>query len=58
MLLHKLNTPSFTKPGQNIKVTPTIFGLYSVIIHCNNQGAIGLVKNPQAHSRKKHIDIQ
>ena len=32
--------------------------IYSVIIHCDNQGAIALGKNPQAHARSKHINIQ
>ena len=32
--------------------------LQAVIIHCDNQGALALAKNPQFHSRSKHIDIQ
>ena len=32
--------------------------IYSVIIHCDNQGAIALGKNPQAYARSKHINIQ
>lgn len=55
LLLHELNTPS---PSQNTENTATNPALYSVIIHCDNQGAIALSKNPQAHSRSKHIDIQ
>jgi hypothetical protein len=34
-------------------------GDYQVtVIHCNNQGAITLVKNPKNHARSKHIAIQ
>ena len=33
-------------------------GVYAVIIHCNNQGAIALATNPESHSQSKHIDIQ
>ena len=59
LLLHELDTPSSKDlPSQNTKVTSTSPGLYSVIIHCDNQGAIALAKNPQAHARSKHIDIQ
>lgn len=29
----------------------------AVVIYCDNQGAIALAKNPQFHSRTKHIDI-
>ena len=28
------------------------------IIHCDNQAAIALSKNPEYHSRSKHVDIQ
>lgn len=33
-------------------------GVHAVIIHCDNQGAIALAKNPESHARSKHIDIQ
>ena len=59
LLLHKLNTPSSTNlPSQNRKATPIIPGLYLVIIYCNNQGAIALLKNLQAYAESKDIDIQ
>ena len=32
--------------------------MQAIIIHCDNQGAIALAKNPDSHSRSKHIDIQ
>jgi len=35
----------------NITSSPTI-------IFCDNQGSIALSKNPEYHSRTKHIDIQ
>ncbi len=58
LLLYKLNTPSSKDlPSQNTKVTLTSLGLYSVIFHCNNQGAIALAKYPQENDRSKHIDI-
>jgi len=28
------------------------------MIHCDNEGAIALAKNPTHHARTKHIDIQ
>ena len=28
------------------------------VIHVDNQGAIGLAKNPVAHNKSKHIDIK
>ena len=30
----------------------------TVVIYCDNQGAMTLAKNPQFHARTKHIDIQ
>lgn len=33
-------------------------GVHAVIIHCDNQGAIALAKNPESHARSKQIDIQ
>lgn len=30
----------------------------TVIIRCNNQGAIALAKNNQQHDKTKHIDIR
>ncbi len=30
----------------------------TVVIHCDNQGAIALAKNNQFHARTKHIDIR
>ncbi len=32
-------------------------GVHAVIIHCDNQGAIALAKNPESNARSKHIDI-
>lgn len=29
----------------------------ATVIRCDNQGAMALAKNPQHHSRTKHIDI-
>lgn len=66
-LLHELNAPSSkdlssAASSKNLSSentnTITSPGLYFVIIHCDNQGAIALAKNPQAHARSKHIDIQ
>ncbi len=54
LLLQELNTPS------SIDVTrdpAKQHAIYSVIIHCDNQGAIALRKNPQSNARSKHIDI-
>ncbi len=31
--------------------------VHAVIIHCDNQGAIALVKNAESYARRKHIDI-
>lgn len=36
----------------------TIYALQAVIIHCDNQRAVALAKNPQFHAKSKHIDIQ
>lgn len=58
LLLHELNAPSSKNPSSQNPNTTTSPGLYSVIIHCDNQGAIALAKNPQAHARSKYIDIQ
>ncbi len=59
LLLTKLNKPnSKDLPSKNTNTTLTSPGLYSVIIHCDNQRAIALAKNPQANTRSKHIDIQ
>jgi hypothetical protein len=30
----------------------------ATVIHCDNQGAIALAKNPENHARSKHIAIQ
>ncbi len=30
----------------------------AMVIHCDNQGAISLTKNPTQHVRTKHIDVQ
>jgi len=30
----------------------------AIVIHCDNQGAIALARNPEFHARTKHIDIQ
>ncbi len=29
-----------------------------MVIQCDNQGAISLMKNPTNHARTKHIDVQ
>lgn len=29
-----------------------------VVLHCDNQGAIQLVKNPVYHKRTKHVDLK
>ena len=31
---------------------------HATIIHCDNQAAIALSRNPEFHSRSKHVDIQ
>ena len=36
----------------------TTYALNAIIIHCDNQRAVALAKNPQFHARSKHIDIQ
>lgn len=58
LLLYKLNTPNSNDLSSQNANTTTSPELYSVIIYCDNQGAIALAKNPQAHARSKHIDIQ
>ncbi len=30
----------------------------AMVIQCDNQGAISLMKNPRQHARTKHIDVQ
>ena len=65
-LLDQLSTPQVL--GNNYIQTqstsvalaylPISFALNAIIIHCDNQGAMALAKNPQAHARSKHIDIQ
>ena len=55
LLLQELNSPSSIDVTGNPATHHTI---RSVIIHCDNQGAIALRKNPQANARSKHIDIQ
>ena len=55
LLLQELNTPCSIDVTGDPSTHPAI---YSVIIHCDNQGAIALGKNPQAHARSKHIGIQ
>jgi predicted lipase len=30
----------------------------AMVIQCDNQGAISLIKNPMQHARTKHIDVQ
>jgi len=30
----------------------------AMVIQCDNQGAISLMKNPTQHARTKHIDVQ
>ena len=52
---HSLQTQSTSVA---LACLPTSFALNAIIIHCDNQGAIALAKNPQAHARSKHIDIQ
>ena len=34
------------------------YALKATIIHCDNQGAVALAKNPKSHARSKHIGIQ
>ena len=53
--IHSLQTQSTSVA---LACLPTSFALNAIIIHCDNQGAIALAKNPQAHARSKHIDIQ
>ena len=55
LLLRKFNTLYLIDVTGDLATHPAI---YSVILHCDNQGAIALGKNPQAHARSKHIDIQ
>ena len=60
-LLNELDTPTFSSspnPSGSPSTTPGNTPLYAVIIHCDNQGAVALAKDPQAHARSKHIDIQ
>ena len=54
-LLQELNTPCSIDVTRNLATHLTI---YSVIIHCDNQGAISFKKNLRSHVRSKHIDIQ
>ena len=58
LLLDELNAPSSKILSSENTNTTTSPGLYSVIIHCDNQDAIALAKNLQAHARSKHINIQ
>lgn len=39
-------------------VATYIHSMQAVIINCDNQGTAALAKNPLAHARSKHIDIQ
>lgn len=52
------NTVQMTANNANVALAclPTSFSFGAVIIHCDNQGAIALAKNPQAHTRSKHIN--
>jgi hypothetical protein len=43
---------------QDSKAATPIYRQSATILHCDNQGAIALAKNPQFHARSKHIDIQ
>lgn len=51
-LLNEIERPISTP------VAPSIHSMQAVIINCDNQGAAALAKNPLAHARSKHIDIQ
>ncbi len=54
-LLQELHISSFAEDAGKPSTQPDI---YSVIIHCDDKGAIALAKNTQANARSKHIDIQ
>ena len=40
------------------QLNPSDQATKTVVIYCDNQGAMALAKNPQFHARTKHIDIQ
>ena len=40
------------------QLNPGDQAIKTVVIYCDNQGAMALAKNPQFHARIKHIDIQ
>ena len=59
-LLRELDCPASRDPSLALisHNNSDIYALNAVIIHCDNQGAVALAKNPQFHARSKHIDIQ
>ena len=40
------------------ELNPSDQATKTMVIYCDNQGAMALAKNPQFHARSKHIDIQ
>ena len=46
-----------TVPSRNVR-TPVIRLADNVVVNVDNQGAIGLAKNPISHNKSKHIDIK
>lgn len=59
-LLKQLDDPTSIDPSLALisHNNKTIYTLNAVVIHCNNQRAIALAKNPQFHARTKHIDAK
>ena len=59
-LLDQLDNPTSKDPSLALisHNNAAIYALNAVIIHCNNQGAVALAKNPQFHAKSKHINIQ
>lgn len=56
LLFQELNTPCLIDVTGDSSTTH--LAIYFIIIHFDNQGAIALRKNAQAHARSKYIDIQ
>jgi hypothetical protein len=46
-----------TVPSRDVK-TPVIKLAEQVVVNVDNQGAIGLARNPVSHNKSKHIDIK
>lgn len=58
-LLNKIEKPIPIQYPNNITSSAlSLHSMHAVIINCDNQGAAALARNPQAHARNKHIDIQ